>query len=73
MWGGSNLEPSIGEQVMLDNIAIVKTICKSTLTQITPFGLETITTFLAPSVVAILFCNNYFSTLHLYLELLQLL
>jgi hypothetical protein len=64
---------SFEEQATLEDIATIKAFFTSAATQLTPFGLETITTSLAPGAVAILFRNDHFSTLYRHPETLQLL
>lgn len=55
---------SSGEQVTLEDIANVKYFLSSTATQLTGYGLDTMTEILAPGSVAILFRNDHFSTLY---------
>ena len=64
---------SFEEQSNLEDIATIKAFFDSAATQLTPFGLETITTSLAPGAVAILFRNDHFSTLYRHPDTLQLL
>lgn len=64
---------SFEEQATLEDIATIKAFFASNATQLTPFGLETITTSLAPGAVAILFRNDHFSTLYRHPDTLQLL
>lgn len=63
---------SFEEQGTLEDIATIKAFFASNATQLTPFGLQTITTSLAPGSVAILFRNDHFSTLYRHPETLQL-
>ncbi|KAK4695583.1 ubiquitin carboxyl-terminal hydrolase MINDY-1/2, partial [Lecanoromycetidae sp. Uapishka_2] len=55
---------SPGEQVILEDIANVKHFLSSTATQLTGYGLDTMTETLTPGSVAILFRNDHFSTLY---------
>lgn len=55
---------SSGEQVVLEDIANVKYFLSSTATQLTGYGLDTMTETLAPGSIAILFRNDHFSTLY---------
>jgi hypothetical protein len=64
---------SFEEQATLEDIATIKAFFTTAATQLTPFGLETITTSLAPGAVAILFRNDHFSTLYRHPDTLQLL
>jgi len=64
---------SFEEQATLEDIATIKAFFATNATQLTPFGLETITTSLAPGAVAILFRNDHFSTLYRHPDTLQLL
>jgi hypothetical protein len=64
---------SFEEQATLEDIATIKAFFASNATQLTPYGLETITTSLAPGAVAILFRNDHFSTLYRHPDTLQLL
>ena len=52
------------EQTILEDIASVKYFLNSTATQLTGYGLDTMTEFLAPGSIAILFRNDHFSTLY---------
>lgn len=52
------------EQVTLEDIASVKFFLNSTATQLTGYGLDTVTDSLAPGSLAILFRNDHFSTLY---------
>ena len=52
------------EQIMLEDIASVKYFLSSTATQLTGYGLDTMTETLAPGSIAILFRNDHFSTLY---------
>lgn len=52
------------EQVILEDIASVKFFLSSTATQLTGYGLDTVTETMAPGSVAILFRNDHFSTLY---------
>jgi ubiquitin carboxyl-terminal hydrolase MINDY-1/2 len=64
---------SFEEQATLEDIATIKAFFSSNATQLTPFGLGTITNSLAPGAVAILFRNDHFSTLYRHPDTLQLL
>lgn len=61
------------EQLILEDIASVKYFLSSTATQLTGYGLDTITETLAPGSVAILFRNDHFSTLYRHPKSGQLL
>jgi hypothetical protein len=61
------------EQSTLQDIATIKSFFNSNATQLTPHGLDTITTSVAPGAVAILFRNDHFSTLYRHPGTLQLL
>ncbi|TAQ84006.1 hypothetical protein B7494_g7674 [Chlorociboria aeruginascens] len=61
------------EQATLEDIATIKAFFASAATQLTPFGLKTITYSLAPGAVAIFFRNDHFSTLYRHPDTLQLL
>lgn len=63
---------SFQEQTTLEDIATIKAFFASNATQLTPHGLDTITTWLAPGAVAILFRNDHFSTLYRQPDTLQL-
>ena len=52
------------EQVMLEDIGSLKYFLSSTATQLTGYGLDTITESLAPGTIAILFRNDHFSTVY---------
>ena len=52
------------EQVILEDIGSIKYFLSSTATQLTGYGLDTITETLAPGSLAILFRNDHFSTLY---------
>ena len=52
------------EQLVLEDIASVKYFLSSTATQLTGYGLDTITETLIPGSLAILFRNDHFSTLY---------
>ena len=52
------------EQVTLEDIASIKYFLSSTATQLTGYGLDTVTETLAPGSLAILFRNDHFSTLY---------
>ena len=52
------------EEVMLEDIGSLKYFLSSTATQLTGYGLDTITESLAPGTIAILFRNDHFSTLY---------
>ena len=64
---------SFEEQATLEDIATIKAFFASHATQLTPYGLQTITASLAPGAVAILFRNDHFSTLYRHPDTLQLL
>ena len=52
------------EQINLEDIASVKYFLSSTATQLTGYGLDTVTETLPPGSIAILFRNDHFSTLY---------
>ena len=52
------------EQVTLEDISSIKFFLSSTATQLTGYGLNTVTESLAPGALAILFRNDHFSTLY---------
>ena len=52
------------EQVLLEDIASIKYFLSSSATQLTAYGLDTITEALLPGSIAILFRNDHFSTLY---------
>ncbi|KAL9609095.1 MAG: hypothetical protein Q9167_006109 [Letrouitia subvulpina] len=54
------------EQRTLEDVGSVKYFLNSSPTQLTDYGLDTITETLAPGSVAILFRNDHFSTLYKY-------
>lgn len=54
------------EQRILEDVGSVKYFLNSSPTQLTDYGLDTITEALAPGSVAILFRNDHFSTLYKY-------
>jgi ubiquitin carboxyl-terminal hydrolase MINDY-1/2 len=64
---------SFEEQSTLEDISTIKAFFSESATQLTPYGLETITKSLAPGSVAILFRNDHFSTLYRHPESHQLL
>lgn len=64
---------SFEEQATLEDIATIKAFFVTAATQLTPHGLELITTSLLPGSVAILFRNDHFSTLYRHPDTLQLL
>jgi hypothetical protein len=64
---------SFEEQATLEDIATIKAFFNTAATQLTPYGLDTITNSLAPGAVAILFRNDHFSTLYRHPDTLQLL
>ncbi|KAK6583553.1 hypothetical protein PZA11_003283 [Diplocarpon coronariae] len=64
---------SVEEQTTLEDIATIKAFFASNATQLTPYGLATITASIAPGAVAILFRNDHFSTLYRHPDSLQLL
>ncbi|KAI4130697.1 MAG: hypothetical protein LQ338_001598 [Usnochroma carphineum] len=55
---------TIDEQRLLEDIATVKHFLTTSPTQLTDYGLDTITEALKPGAVAILFRNDHFSTLY---------
>ena len=61
------------DQMILEDIASVKYFLSSTATQLTGYGLDTVTETLAPGSVAILFRNDHFSTLYRHPKSGQLL
>lgn len=61
------------EQLVLEDIASVKYFLSSTATQLTGYGLDTVTETLGPGSVAILFRNDHFSTLYRHPKSGQLL
>ena len=61
------------EQLILEDIASVKYFLSSTATQLTGYGLDTVTETLTPGSVAILFRNDHFSTLYRHPKSGQLL
>lgn len=64
---------SFEEQGTLEDIGTIKAFFASNATQLTPYGLQTITNSVAPGAVAILFRNDHFSTLYRHPDTLQLL
>ena len=52
------------EQLMLEDIASVKYFLSSTATQLTGYGLDSMTECLSPGSISILFRNDHFSTLY---------
>jgi ubiquitin carboxyl-terminal hydrolase MINDY-1/2 len=64
---------SFEEQSTLEDISTIKAFFNESATQLTPYGLETITKSMAPGSVAILFRNDHFSTLYRHPESHQLL
>ena len=52
------------ERLILEDIASVKYFLSSTATQLTGYGLDTMTETMAPGSIAILFRNDHFSTLY---------
>ena len=52
------------EQLMLEDIGSIKYFLSSSATQLTGYGLDTITESLTPGSIAILFRNDHFSTLY---------
>lgn len=52
------------EQQMLEDVANIKYFLSSTATQLTGYGLDTITEVLNPGSIVILFRNDHFSTLY---------
>ncbi|KIM99042.1 hypothetical protein OIDMADRAFT_146703 [Oidiodendron maius Zn] len=63
---------SFEEQATLEDISTIKAFFETAATQLTAYGLDTITTSLAPGAVAILFRNDHFSTLYRHPDTLQL-
>ena len=61
------------EQLILEDIASVKYFLSSTATQLTGYGLDTVTETLTPGSVAIFFRNDHFSTLYRHPKSGQLL
>ncbi|KAL3421248.1 duf544 domain-containing protein [Phlyctema vagabunda] len=64
---------SFEDQATLEDITTIKAFLRTSATQLTQHGLNTIATSLAPGGVAILFRNDHFSTLYRHPETLQLL
>ncbi|MCJ1382549.1 hypothetical protein MMC17_005662 [Xylographa soralifera] len=61
------------EQILLEDIASIKYFLSSSATQLTGYGLHTITDTLHPGSIAILFRNDHFSTLYKHPRTGQLL
>ncbi|MCJ1438182.1 hypothetical protein MMC27_007569 [Xylographa pallens] len=61
------------EQLLLEDIASIKYFLSSSATQLTGYGLHTITDTLHPGSIAILFRNDHFSTLYKHPRTGQLL
>ena len=61
------------EQVVLEDIGSVKYFLSSTATQLTGYGLDTMTETMAPGSIAILFRNDHFSTIYRHPKSGQLL
>jgi hypothetical protein len=61
------------EQLLVDDIEIIKDYLLQSATQLTSFGLETMTRSLSPGDIAILFRNDHFSTLYKHPRSEQLL
>ena len=61
------------EQLALEDIGSVKFFLSSTATQLTGYGLDTMTETMAPGSIAILFRNDHFSTLYRHPKSGQLL
>ncbi|MCJ1397965.1 hypothetical protein MMC11_001161 [Xylographa trunciseda] len=61
------------EQILLEDIASIKYFLSSSATQLTGYGLDTITDTLHPGSIAILFRNDHFSTLYKHPRTGQLL
>ena len=61
------------EQLCLEDIASIKYFLSSSATQLTGYGLDTITEALTPGSIAILFRNDHFSTLYRHPQSGQLL
>ncbi|KHJ30575.1 putative duf544 domain-containing protein [Erysiphe necator] len=66
---GLNLE----EQILLEDISVIRAFLDSYATQLTPYGLESIRSSICPGNFAILFRNNHFSTLYRHPKTRQLL
>lgn len=64
---------SAEEQALLEDIASIKYYLTSTATQLTGYGLDTITESLTPGAIVILFRNDHFSTLYRHPKSGQLL
>ena len=60
----SNQGLNESEQQLLSDIESIKYFLGSSATQLTGYGLDTMTTCLAPGAIAILFRNDHFSTLY---------
>lgn len=60
----SNQGLTESEQQLLSDIESIKYFLESSATQLTGYGLDTMTTCLAPGAIAILFRNDHFSTLY---------
>ena len=61
------------EQILLEDIASIKYFLSSSATQLTEFGLDTMTEAMYPGSIAILFRNDHFSTLYKHPQSNQLL
>ncbi|MCJ1417965.1 hypothetical protein MMC32_004310 [Xylographa parallela] len=61
------------EQILIEDIASIKYFLSSSATQLTEYGLHTITDTLHPGSIAILFRNDHFSTLYKHPRTGQLL
>ena len=64
---------SFEEQSTLEDISTIKAFFSEYSTQLTPYGLHTMTKSMMPGSVAILFRNDHFSTLYRHPESFQLL
>jgi ubiquitin carboxyl-terminal hydrolase MINDY-1/2 len=64
---------SLEEQSTLEDISTIKAFFNESATQLTPYGLGTITKSMPPGSVAILFRNDHFSTLYRHPDSHQLL
>ncbi|KEZ46074.1 DUF455 domain-containing protein [Scedosporium apiospermum] len=67
----SGLTPE--EQVLYQDLLIIKTFLHGSATQLTPWGLEVLRKAMEPGMVAILFRNDHFSTLYKHPKTLGLL
>ncbi|KAI9814049.1 MAG: hypothetical protein M1827_003513 [Pycnora praestabilis] len=53
-----------GEQILLEDVTVIEQFLSQSATQLTNYGLETMTRALSPGSIAILFRNDHFSTLY---------